>query len=368
MSGSTLIVGNNEVDSVMPATLFKQKYKDNSADKHVYLICSANTIVIDKYEKRPHFIRMKFHSFVNQDDKRTIIEIPNFFGFKEASIIDNGLTIKYSDEKISGLELLIRVLRNYCCIKQYIDNEGKSLFRKKISKHEKEICKRNIAKIDNIIQTYCTFDIEYIRQAYGTPKRPTPRSATERLIEGHKTFSQILSDFISMYRTKDIRVIQINCTPQISSAVLNISLSNAKNTAEKVFNNENAFNKKHESTIVTLVEAGLIRYFHPSNYNKEYLDSFPSKTHHKKYYDFLIQSEYDHIGFKIDIRQECIALRRPDDGEPVDCLSRSWNLDTGELEWPLVDTPFSQYPGDSFRGEILPTKIGFESNDKQLLK
>lgn len=131
MSGSTLIVGNNEVDSVMPATLFKQKYKDNSADKHVYLICSANTIVIDKYEKRPHFIRMKFHSFVNQDDKRTIIEIPNFFGFKEASIIDNGLTIKYSDEKISGLELLIRVLRNYCCIKQYIDNEGKSSFRKK---------------------------------------------------------------------------------------------------------------------------------------------------------------------------------------------------------------------------------------------
>lgn len=209
---------------------------------------------------------MKFHSFVNQDDKRTIIEIPNFFGFKEASIIDNGLTIKYSDEKISGLELLIRVLRNYCCIKQYIDNEGKSSFRKKISKHEKEICKRNIAKIDNIIQTYCTFDIEYIGQAYGTPKRPTPRSATERLIEGHKTFSQILSDFISMYRTKDIRVIQINCTPQISSAVLNISLSNAKNTAEKVFNNENAFNKKHESTIVTLVEAGLIRYFHPSNF------------------------------------------------------------------------------------------------------
>lgn len=208
---------------------------------------------------------MKFHSFVNQDDKRTIIEIPNFFGFKEASIIDNGLTIKYSDEKISGLELLIRVLRNYCCIKQYIDNEGKSSFRKKISKHEKEICKRNIAKIDNIIQTYCTFDIEYIGQAYDTPKRPTPRSATERLIEGHKTFSQILSDFISMYRTKDIRVIQINCTPQISSAVLNISLSNAKNTAEKVFNNENAFNKKHESTIVTLVEAGLIRYFHPSN-------------------------------------------------------------------------------------------------------
>lgn len=88
----------------------------------------------------------------------------------------------------------------------------------------------------------------------------------------------------------------------------------------------------------------------------------------KKYYDFLIQSEYDHIGFKIDIGQECIALRRPDDGEPVDCLSRSWNLDTGELEWPLVDTPFSQYLGDSFRGEILPTKIGFESNDKQLLK
>lgn len=268
MSGSTLIVGNNEVDSVMPATLFKQKYKDNSADKHVYLICSANTIVIDKYEKHPHFIRMKFHSFVNQDDKRTIIEIPNFFGFKEASIIDNGLTIKYNDEKISGLELLIRVLRNYCCIKQYIDYEGKSSFRKKISKHEKEICKRNIAKIDNIIQTYCTFDIEYIGQAYGTPKRPTPRSATERLIEGHKTFSQILSDFISMYRTKDIRVIQINCTPQISSAMLNISLSNAKDTAEKVFNNENAFNKKHESTIVTLVEAGLIRYFHPSNSKK----------------------------------------------------------------------------------------------------
>lgn len=82
----------------------------------------------------------------------------------------------------------------------------------------------------------------------------------------------------------------------------------------------------------------------------------------------FIESEYDHIGFKIDIGQECIALRRPDDGEPVDCLSRSWNLDTGELEWPLVDTPFSQYLGDSFRGEILPTKIGFESNDKQLLK
>lgn len=127
-------------------------------------------------------------------------------------------------------------------------------------------------------------------------------------------------------------------------------------------------NDETSNIFIAIIFIVTLFLFATTFYYKEYLDSFPSKTHHKKYYDFLIQSEYDHIGFKIDIRQECIALRRPDDGEPVDCLSRSWNLDTGELEWPLVDTPFSQYPGDSFRGEILPTKIGFESNDKQLLK
>lgn len=353
MTGSWLVVGNYQATSVMTETLYDDFFKEQSINNHVYLICSASNVIIDKYESMGAGVRIWFHRFSlnGESINRDHLDIPRDLGFSQVSIIDDGLSVIADNLPMSGYEFLNNILKRIREFLLYAPNWESS---HKIPKKKKKLIKKASEAFSRIICNYCVFDIQYIGQAFGSDDREVPRSATERLIEGHKTFTKILSVFQSRHKDKEVRILELDCEVQATSAMLSINSINGMDIGDKIKSNGMAFSKDYKSKVVTLEEAGLIRYFKPP-FNKEFVDTFPSSTHVKKYAEFLKKSRFDHVGFNIDISQECMAIRRPEDDVIIDHISRSWNLDTKKMERTFGDAPIGQYPGDLFLGKILAT-------------
>lgn len=151
-------------------------------------------------------------------------------------------------------------------------------------------------KIDEIIK----MEVLYIGQAYADGKR----NAIDRLRQ-HSTLQNILSD--SHYNVPDSDVIIFTLAFNQPFILSNINgCVSAKNTSSRNDGERFATIMTNPTTLqqdISLVEAGLIRYFQPK-YNKIYTQKFPSSNH------TVLQSCYnlDITGLTIQLISEHLGI------------------------------------------------------------
>ena len=142
-------------------------------------------------------------------------------------------------------------------------------------------------------------DVMYIGQAFGQGDR----SALDRL-KSHSTFQKILAD--AQYGYPDDEVILLGFEYEEIRVIMHLDgINPAKHREDggRFFNIRN--NPPTEQQVVSLVEAGLIRYFQPE-YNKIYKNNFPDNTY--KILEACYKLDFSGLVVEIDTTELSLTL------------------------------------------------------------
>jgi len=149
------------------------------------------------------------------------------------------------------------------------------------------------------VRDYLDLEILYIGQAYGDKGK---RNALDRL-KSHSTLQEIQADVLSHDPDSDILLLIVEYAPPFLNTMFNPF--NPKFSGKEDDEHLLAILRKKymESRLVTLAEAGLIRYFNPA-YNLVYANSFPS-TNMKSLEECY---DLDILALSVEIDTEILGL------------------------------------------------------------
>lgn len=139
------------------------------------------------------------------------------------------------------------------------------------------------------------FEVLYIGQAYG---KEGSRTAFDRL-ESHSTLQKILTDYQSKHPDRQIYILLLEFTSNLSMSFDGLSKKYTKSEAESDQHMKDVIcDLPKKEQIINITEAALINYFKPE-YNVNFVENFPNEHHrgYRQYFDL----DYNALVIEVDM-------------------------------------------------------------------